>query len=52
MKEGNRTFYGNLTREELETLDHQEIYIHDQRNAIKLAWRQGFEQGIKMARER
>ena len=40
---------GNLTREEVETLDHQEIYIHDHRNAIKLAWRQGFEQGIKMA---
>ncbi|MEQ8468953.1 MAG: Rpn family recombination-promoting nuclease/putative transposase [Coleofasciculus sp. E1-EBD-02] len=42
---------GYLTREQVETLLHQEIYIHDHRNAIKLAWRQGFEQGIKMARE-
>lgn len=42
---------GYLTREQVETLDHQEIYIHDHRNAIKLAWRQGFEQGIKMVRK-
>ncbi len=31
----------NLTREELEELQHREIYIHDQRNAIKMALRQG-----------
>lgn len=31
----------NLTREELEDLQHREIYIHDQRNAIKKALRQG-----------
>lgn len=35
----------NLTREELEDLQHREIYIHDQRNAVKKALRQGMEQG-------
>ncbi len=30
----------NLSREELEDLEHREIYIHDQRNAIKRAIRQ------------
>ena len=37
----------NLTREELEDLTHQEIFIHDQRNAIRKAIRQGIEQGIE-----
>ncbi|MEQ9621980.1 Rpn family recombination-promoting nuclease/putative transposase [Coleofasciculus chthonoplastes] len=41
----------NLTREELEALEQREMYIHDQRNAIKLALRQGIqvgrEQGIQ-----
>ena len=35
----------NLNREELEDLEKREIYIHDQRNAIKKALRQGREQG-------
>jgi len=46
---------GNMTREELEALLQREIYIHDQRNAIKLALRQGIqlgrEQGIQEGRE-
>jgi len=41
----------NLTRDELEALEQREIYIHDQRNAIRLALRQGIqigrEQGIQ-----
>ncbi|MEQ8999207.1 MAG: Rpn family recombination-promoting nuclease/putative transposase, partial [Coleofasciculus sp. B1-GNL1-01] len=37
----------NLTREELEALEQREMYIHDQRNAIKLALRQGVEQGME-----
>jgi len=41
----------NLTREELEALEQREMYIHDQRNAIKLALRQGREQGIQVGRE-
>ncbi len=41
----------NLSREELEELNQREIYIHDQRNAIKKAVRQGREQGIEQGRE-
>ena len=45
----------NMTREELEALLQREMYIHDQRNAIKLALRQGIqlgrEQGIQLGRE-
>jgi predicted transposase/invertase (TIGR01784 family) len=45
----------NLNREELEALEQREMYIHDQRNAIKLALRQGIqvgrEQGIQVGRE-
>jgi predicted transposase/invertase (TIGR01784 family) len=46
----------NLNREELEDLDHREIYIHDQRNAIKKALNQGIQQGkieakIEIARQ-
>ncbi|MEQ9360025.1 Rpn family recombination-promoting nuclease/putative transposase [Coleofasciculus chthonoplastes] len=41
----------NMTREELEVLEQREIYIHDQRNAIRLALRQGIEQGIEVGRE-
>ncbi|MCA1990565.1 MAG: Rpn family recombination-promoting nuclease/putative transposase [Coleofasciculus sp. S288] len=37
----------NLTREELEDLEKREIYIHDQRNAIRRAMRQGREQGMR-----
>ena len=35
----------NLTPEELEDLEHREMFIHDQRNAIKRALNQGIEQG-------
>ncbi len=41
----------NLNREELEDLEKREIYIHDQRNAIKRAIRQGKEQGREEGRE-
>jgi predicted transposase/invertase (TIGR01784 family) len=34
----------NLTREELEALEQREVYIHDQRNAIRRALRQGREE--------
>jgi predicted transposase/invertase (TIGR01784 family) len=40
----------NLNREELEDLEKREIYIHDQRNAIKRAIRQGKEQGREEAK--
>ncbi|HCA97846.1 MAG TPA: transposase, partial [Cyanobacteria bacterium UBA9226] len=36
-----------LNREELEELEHREIYIIDQRNAIKKAQQQGLEQGLE-----
>lgn len=39
----------NLTREELEDLEKREIWIHDQRNAIRRATRQGKEQGMREA---
>ncbi len=35
----------NLSQDELEDLEHREIFIHDQRNAIKKALKQGLEQG-------
>lgn len=35
----------NLTPEEIDDLEHQEIFIQDQRNAIKKALNQGIEQG-------
>jgi predicted transposase/invertase (TIGR01784 family) len=46
----------NLNREELDDLEHREIYIHDQRNAIKKALNQGRQQGkieakIEIARQ-
>lgn len=41
----------NLSREELEDLERQEIYIHDQRNVIKRAVREGREQGIREGKE-
>ncbi len=37
----------NLNREELDELEHQAIFIQDQRNAIARATRQGLEQGIR-----
>lgn len=41
----------NLTREELNDLEHRAVFIHDQRNAIKKAERLGLEQGIKQGIE-
>jgi predicted transposase/invertase (TIGR01784 family) len=35
----------NFSQDELEDLEHREIFIHDQRNAIKKALKQGLEQG-------
>jgi predicted transposase/invertase (TIGR01784 family) len=37
----------NLTIEELNDLEHQEIFIQDQRNALKKAERIGMEQGLQ-----
>ncbi|MEL6385280.1 MAG: DUF4351 domain-containing protein, partial [Cyanobacteria bacterium J06626_18] len=37
----------NLTPEELEDLEHWEMFLHDQRNALKLARRQGLEEGAE-----
>jgi predicted transposase/invertase (TIGR01784 family) len=37
----------NMTRAELDDLEHQAIFIHDQRNAIKKGERLGREAGIK-----
>ena len=41
----------NLNREELEDLQHREIWIQDQRNAIKKAVNQGLRQGIEQGIE-
>jgi predicted transposase/invertase (TIGR01784 family) len=41
----------NLTSEELDDLEHQEIFIQDQRNAIKKAERIGMEQGLQRGLE-
>ena len=35
----------NLSSEEIDELEHQEIFIQDQRNVIKKALNQGIEQG-------
>ena len=40
----------NLSPEELEDLEHREMFIHDQRNALKLALRRGREEGAKRER--
>ncbi|MBD2576832.1 Rpn family recombination-promoting nuclease/putative transposase [Oscillatoria sp. FACHB-1406] len=42
----------NLSREELEELEKHEIFIHDQRNAIKRALKQGLEKGRKQGLEK
>ncbi|MEM9003671.1 MAG: Rpn family recombination-promoting nuclease/putative transposase [Cyanobacteria bacterium P01_F01_bin.86] len=41
----------NLSPEELEDLEHREMFIHDQRNALKLALRRGIEQGLEQGIE-
>jgi predicted transposase/invertase (TIGR01784 family) len=41
----------NLSIEELDDLEHQEIFIQDQRNAIKRAERLGMEQGLEQGIE-
>ncbi|NER26842.1 MAG: Rpn family recombination-promoting nuclease/putative transposase [Symploca sp. SIO1C4] len=41
----------NLSREEFENLEQREVYIHDQKNAMKKALRQGLEQGLEQGRE-
>ncbi|MDY6783824.1 MAG: Rpn family recombination-promoting nuclease/putative transposase [Cyanobacteriota bacterium] len=40
----------NLSPEELEDLEHREIYIHDQRNAIKKAENQALQRGLQRGR--
>jgi predicted transposase/invertase (TIGR01784 family) len=35
----------NLSSEEIDELEHQEIFIQDQRNVVKKALNQGLEQG-------
>ena len=41
----------NLSLEEIDELEHQEIFIQDQRNAIKKALDQGIEQGLEQGIE-
>jgi predicted transposase/invertase (TIGR01784 family) len=41
----------NLSREELEELEHQAMFIQDQRGAIIKATQQGIEQGIQQGIE-
>ena len=42
----------NLSPQELEALEHREIFIHDQRNALKLARRQGLKEGWEKGQEK
>ena len=37
----------SLTREEIETLDRQSMFIHDNRNAVRLGVQQGIEKGTR-----
>jgi len=41
----------NLSQEELDELEHQSIFIQDQRGAITKATQQGIEQGIQQGRQ-
>jgi predicted transposase/invertase (TIGR01784 family) len=41
----------NLSRDELDELEHQLIFIQDQRNAITLATKQGLKQGLEQGLE-
>jgi predicted transposase/invertase (TIGR01784 family) len=40
----------NLSSEEIDELEHQEIFIQDQRNVVKKALNQGIEQGIEQVK--
>ena len=40
----------NLSPEEIDELEHQEIFIQDQRNVIKKALNQGIEQGLEQGK--
>ena len=40
----------NLSQDELEDLEKREMFIHDQRNAIKKALKQGLEQGLEQGK--
>ena len=40
----------NFSQDELDDLEHREMFIHDQRNAIKKALRQGLEQGLEQGK--
>ena len=42
----------NLTPQELEDLEHREMFIHDQRNSIKRALNQGREEGMEKGLEK
>jgi len=41
----------NLTPEQIEDMDMQEMFIHDQRNAIKKALKQGRQEGLEEGRQ-
>ena len=41
----------NLSSEEIDELEHQEIFIQDQRNVVKKALNQGIELGIEQGIE-
>jgi predicted transposase/invertase (TIGR01784 family) len=40
----------NLSSEEIDELEHQEIFIQDQRNVVKKALNQGIEQGLEQGK--
>ncbi|MBF0349969.1 MAG: hypothetical protein HQM11_03005 [SAR324 cluster bacterium] len=42
----------NLSREKLDELEKREMFIHDQRNAIRKALRQGKEEGLREGEEK
>lgn len=43
--------HSRLTRDELETLNRQSMFIHDSRNAVRLGVQQGIEQGVQQGIE-
>jgi predicted transposase/invertase (TIGR01784 family) len=42
----------NLTPEQIEDMEMQEMFIHDQRNAIKKALNQGRQEGLEEGRQK